>query len=146
MLEYAWDLRRRPARAACAAPPHTFNVADDAAGGRDTLGLYPRLHALWNAPIVRALIRAAAQRDDRRREDGVARRPREDDDQDHDHDHAPPLLVWVTPTVGGEFEMAHMLNWSAEYTAKLWERGYRHARDLDRPRAYWSSLEQWRRL
>ena len=75
---------------------------------------------------MRAVLRAAERRDER---DGAACARR----------------VWVSPTVGGQFEMRHMLNWTAEYTASSWDRGYCHAAELDRTQRYWRALEPWRR-
>ena len=114
--------RGAAARAATAraAPPHTFS-APWPPSGRDPPPS-ARIHAMWNAPVMRVLLAAA--------------------DGDRDADAA--ARVWITPTVGGRLEYRHALNFCPEYLGKLWERGYAHARALDEL-GYFGALDALRR-
>ena len=106
-------------RAVVTAPEPMLN------GGRM---LWHRLHALWNAAALDAILppsipppppTAAG-----RTQEAMSAAP------------APPApargrVIWVTPTIGGHIRLRWLLRFSLPWARTLWRDGYEHARALD---------------
>ena len=103
-------------RAAVTAPAHTLNGA----GGWP----HERLHALWNAETMDAILPRAAAASVAARPGAQPRHPRH---------------FWVTPTVGGHVSLRHLLRFSLPWAREQWHNGYAHAAALDEAR-YWEGL------